>query len=121
MTATIIMEGLGAVGRWMFGCGSHLFQLNACRHSHSNRILVGLTQDHDRIGVQIQDWGTGFDPNGVGNCSHGLKSILYRAKSLGSTAIIDACRGEGTCIMVELPLPEQDADASPSMLLQFPK
>jgi two-component system, NarL family, sensor histidine kinase DegS len=92
---------------------------NACRHSHSNHILVGLTQEKDRIGIQVQDWGTGFDLKEVGDHSHGLKSIRYRAESLGGGAIIDACRGKGTCIMVELPLPGQDAP--PSELRQFPK
>jgi two-component system sensor histidine kinase DegS len=89
---------------------------NACRHSHSSHILVGLTQENDRIGIQVQDWGTGFDLKEVGDHGHGLKSIRYRAESLGGRAIVDACRGKGTCIMVELPLPGQDA--SPDMLRQ---
>jgi two-component system sensor histidine kinase DegS len=92
---------------------------NACRHSHGNRILVGLTQENDGIGIQVQDWGTGFDLKEVGDRGHGLKSIRYRAESLGGTTIIDACRGKGTCILVELPLP--GSDASPSTLRQFPK
>ena len=92
---------------------------NACRHSHSRRILVGLTQEKDSVGIQVQDWGIGFDLMEVEECSHGLKSIRYRAESLGGRANIDACQGKGTCIRVGLPLPGQDA--SPSTLRQLPK
>jgi signal transduction histidine kinase len=78
---------------------------NACRHSHGDRILVTLTQDQDRIGIQVQDWGIGFELDEVEHRCHGLKSIRCRAQSLGGTAIVDACRGKGTRITVQLPLP----------------
>jgi signal transduction histidine kinase len=78
---------------------------NARRHSHGNRILVELTQDHKRIGIQVRDWGVGFDLKEAEGRGHGLKSIRCRAKSLGGTAAINASQGKGTCVLVEFPLP----------------
>ena len=77
---------------------------NVRRHSQSSHVLVGLTEDMDSIDVQVQDWGVGFDPADSGRLGHGLKGIVYRARSLGGTASIDACPGKGSCIMVELPI-----------------
>jgi two-component system sensor histidine kinase DegS len=81
---------------------------NALRHSRTHLILVGLIQDQDRISIQVQDWGIGFDPDKVGNQCYGLRGVLYRAESLGGTVTIDASVGNGTCILVELPLPESE-------------
>ena len=41
---------------------------NACRHSKSRRILVGIGRDDTHIYIQVQDWGVGFD------CTRSLQS-----------------------------------------------
>jgi len=77
---------------------------NACRHSKSKKILVGLTQDNESLCIQVQDWGVGFDP-GVAPPGHfGMESICRRVKLLQGTATIHSSPGEGTLITVELPL-----------------
>ena len=34
---------------------------NACRHSKSEHILLGITRDDECLCVQVEDWGVGFD------------------------------------------------------------
>jgi signal transduction histidine kinase len=77
---------------------------NACRHSQSERILVELVHDDDRISVLVQDWGIGFDVDEARTHGHGLNSILCRAESLGGTAVFNSRPGEGARVVAELPL-----------------
>ncbi len=35
---------------------------NACRHSQSQRVRIGLLQRGDVLQIKVQDWGQGFDP-----------------------------------------------------------
>lgn len=46
--------------------------LNACRHSKSKNVLVGLGRDEERLCIQVQDWGVGFDTEMVQLHRHGL-------------------------------------------------
>ena len=81
--------------------------LNACRHSKSKNVLVGLGQDDDRVCIQVQDWGIGFDPEMVQPhrcCQAGLKGIQQVAQWLGGTVNVDSRPGAGACIVVEIPL-----------------
>jgi signal transduction histidine kinase len=77
---------------------------NACRHSKSKGILVGLTQDDESLCIQVQDWGVGFDPKNISQDHYGLEGIRRRVKSLHGIATIQSSPGEGTLVTVELPL-----------------
>jgi signal transduction histidine kinase len=79
--------------------------VNACRHSQSSRILVGLVRDSERISIQVQDWGIGFSADKSEKQGYGLTNVRRRAASLGGTVIFDTCPGKGTCVLVEMPLP----------------
>ena len=78
--------------------------LNACRHSKSKNVLVGLAQDDDRICIQVQDWGIGFVPEMVQSHEHGLKAIRQLVQWQGGTVNVESRPGDGTCIVVEIPL-----------------
>jgi len=78
--------------------------LNACRHSKSRRILVGVAQDDTHIYIQVQDWGVGFDSMAVAQNGWGLKKVHQSAQWLGGTVDIDTQTGNGTCVVVEIPL-----------------
>ncbi len=78
--------------------------LNASRHSKSGNVLLGLAQDDDRVCIQVQDWGIGFDPERVRPQKPGLAGIRQLARRLGGTLDIDSQPGAGTCIVVEIPL-----------------
>ena len=78
--------------------------LNACRHSKSKNVLVGLGQDGDCICIQVQDWGVGFVPEMVQPHKLGLKGIRQLVQWQGGTVNVDSRPGAGTCIVVEIPL-----------------
>lgn len=81
--------------------------LNACRHSKSKNMLVGLGQDEGHICIQVQDWGIGFDPERVQLRERGLKALRQLVQWQGGTVDVDSRPGAGTCIIVEIPfLPE---------------
>ena len=77
---------------------------NACRHSQSANVLVGLAQDDERICIQVQDWGVGFVPEHISPRRSGLKGIGDLVKWSGGTMIIDSGPAAGTCVVVEIPL-----------------
>jgi two-component system sensor histidine kinase DegS len=77
---------------------------NACKHSHARQVHVRLSQQgRESVRVQIDDDGSGFDPNTQSDGSFGLKGIRERARLLGGKATI-ASSDQGTCITVDLPL-----------------
>jgi carbon storage regulator CsrA len=78
--------------------------LNACRHSESKNVLLGLAQDDGCLCVQVQDWGIGFDPQPDPPHGQGLKKLRDLIGWLGGTLDIDSHRGKGTCLIVEVPL-----------------
>ncbi len=77
---------------------------NACKHSQSERVLVELTQQGDRVRIQIRDWGIGFAPAAISDGCFGLKGIRERARLLGGRALMESAPGKGTGIVVDLPL-----------------
>jgi signal transduction histidine kinase len=79
---------------------------NACRHSKSKGVLVGLTQDDESFCIQVQDWGVGFNPDNTPSGHYGLEGIRRRVKLLHGIVTIHSNPGEGTLITAELPLKE---------------
>ena len=77
---------------------------NARRYSQSDRLLIRLTQRHDYIRIEVQDWGIGFNPRTVGDGHFGLEGIQERARLFGGSATIKSALGKGTRIVVHLPL-----------------
>ena len=78
--------------------------MNAVHHSKSKTFLVGLTQESERICVEVQDRGIGFDSENAKPGCFGLEGIRRRAELLQGETIIRNKPGEGTLIAVELPL-----------------
>ncbi len=83
---------------------------NARSHSKSKEIMVGLKQRGDRLQIEIRDWGVGFDPKTVRENRFGLEGIRERARLLGGKCRIHSKPGEGTSIVVELPVAEQESE-----------
>ena len=77
---------------------------NARKHSRSPRVSVDLREVGDRIRLEVQDHGVGFDPDQVAQRTFGLEGIRQRARLNGGTARIESAVGQGTRIVVELPL-----------------
>ena len=84
--------------------------MNACRHSRSETVLVGLTQDDKQVCIQVQDWGVGFEPASTGRGKRGLKGVRDLVRGLGGTVEIESLRGAGACVIVEIPLSRETVD-----------
>ncbi|MDZ7618649.1 MAG: sensor histidine kinase, partial [Patescibacteria group bacterium] len=87
---------------------------NARQHSGSDRIRVSLAVEEERLHVEVQDWGCGFDPQQKKGKAVGLRGIKKRAKLLGGSAKIESEPGSGTRVMVSLPLAPADDDSEDS-------
>jgi PAS domain S-box-containing protein len=77
---------------------------NACRHSHSDRVRIELTQFDNTIHLDVRDWGIGFTPENIEEQRFGLQGIRERARLLGGNVTIESEPGKGTHVAVELPL-----------------
>jgi signal transduction histidine kinase len=77
---------------------------NARKHSKSARVSVELLQRGDDLHITIQDWGVGFDPGEIAENRFGLDGIRQRARLLGGHTLVQTAPGQGTCIIVDLPL-----------------
>ena len=91
--------------RTVFRIVEELFT-NACRHSQSAKTRVELSQDEERLRIEVRDWGVGFDPESVSKRSSGLNRVRDWAAVFGGSMSIDSAPGKGTRVVVELPLPD---------------
>jgi two-component system, NarL family, sensor kinase len=76
---------------------------NICRHSGAERAEIRLFRKRDRLRLEIEDWGVGFDPARVNEDRFGLQGIRQRARLLRGRSRIESAPGKGTRIVVELP------------------
>ncbi len=83
---------------------------NVCRHSKSDTADIMLVQDGDRVRIEVLDRGIGFDPDSVEERCFGVAGIRERARVLGGTATIDSTLGQGTRVVVELPVNVSEGD-----------
>ena len=86
---------------------------NARRHSQSDRVRIELRKQDDHIRVEVQDWGIGFDSAKITENQFGLEGVRERARLLGGRAAIDSAPGEGTRVLVELPVRDESINATP--------
>jgi hypothetical protein len=86
---------------------------NAEKHSRSDRVRVELSQAGPTIRLEIRDWGVGFDPSAA-TAGFGLEGIRQRARLHGGEVSIVSAPGQGTCIVVNLPLMERETDQGSS-------
>lgn len=77
---------------------------NIRRHSKALRAEIRLTQSGERLRVEIEDFGVGFDPARVPRDRFGLEGIRERARLFGGSAAIVSAPGQSTTVTVELPL-----------------
>ncbi|MGQ0668104.1 MAG: GAF domain-containing sensor histidine kinase [Actinomycetota bacterium] len=77
---------------------------NALRHSGAERVWIRLSMDGDRVSLEVQDDGKGFDPLAAGGHARlGLTSMRERVQLLGGVLAIDSAPGRGTTVSVEVP------------------
>jgi signal transduction histidine kinase len=90
---------------------------NALRHAGAREIRVGLVFAADHVSLRIEDDG-GFpvSPTAPSPSDHlGLVGIRERAARMGGHLTLQSRAGEGTEVVVEVPLPDivSDRDEGP--------
>ncbi len=77
---------------------------NALRHGSASRVTIRLHRDGERLALLVQDDGTGFDMNASPSEGHGLANFRARAASLGADFRLDSQPGNGTRVVLTLPI-----------------
>ena len=78
--------------------------VNIRRHSDARHVEVSLSADDREARAEVTDDGIGFDPATVRE-GVGFSGMRERASALGGNLEIESAPGEGTSVMVEVPLP----------------
>ncbi|MEJ2554795.1 MAG: GAF domain-containing sensor histidine kinase [Anaerolineae bacterium] len=82
---------------------------NAKKHAHASRIEIEVTPDDDNLAVVVRDNGVGFDTKAVTahyeeRGSLGLLNMKERAEIMEGTLSISSQPGQGTAVVLRLPL-----------------
>jgi len=79
---------------------------NVARHAKTTEATVRLWSDGDILGVQVEDYGIGFDMQEVTGAanSSGLKGMRERVELLSGQFSIEALPGSGTKLTAEMPI-----------------
>jgi signal transduction histidine kinase len=80
---------------------------NAATHASAKNAKVTITQDSDKITVEIADDGHGFDP--ARQRGMGILGMEERVRRLGGTFTIESAPGKGATVKAELPLHKADS------------
>lgn len=90
----------------------HEAMSNSLRHSKSRSGLVSLRTEERRIRLEVTDDGVGFDPAQAAGRGQGLGNMAARAQKLGARFQVVSMPGQGTQILIEMPLEEPHAARS---------
>ncbi len=80
---------------------------NAVKHSGASTVKIELAFSPEKVTLEINDNGKGFDPDhcaGPNEGHFGLLGIRERAERMGGQATINSSPGAGACIRIEIPI-----------------
>ena len=79
---------------------------NAARHAEATLVSVELTRNGGDLQLVVSDNGRGFDPDAARDPGHqGLDNMRRRVEAIGGALRIESQAGDGTRIIVQVPLP----------------
>jgi PAS domain S-box-containing protein len=85
---------------------------NVARHAQAGRVDISLVRDAAQLRLEVRDDGQGIGPEALQDgASLGLLGMRERARRLGGSTSIVATEGQGTAVVIELPLPGAVAGA----------
>lgn len=77
---------------------------NAAKHSHAKKVNVTVWTSPERVMLEIQDNGNGFEMEKMSmTLGHGLSNMFTRAHQVGGDVEISSVAGEGTSILAWVP------------------
>ncbi|MCP3929249.1 MAG: tetratricopeptide repeat protein [Bacteroidetes bacterium] len=78
---------------------------NILKHAHATEITLQITELEDQLNIIVEDNGRGFDYDPANpNYGMGLNNIQARVKHLGGSFEIDSSAGNGTSVILNIPL-----------------
>jgi ligand-binding sensor domain-containing protein/signal transduction histidine kinase len=80
---------------------------NAVKHAHAGTLDVELRYAPNSLALRVRDDGRGFDPESLspaGSGHYGLIGMRERAEKIGGHLTLNSRPGEGTELLVEVPL-----------------
>jgi two-component system NarL family sensor kinase len=77
---------------------------NVARHAGTRSASLTLTRRPDQVEMRITDHGVGFDASAVPPNRFGLVGMSERARLLGGTLELSSAPGQGTTIVVDVPV-----------------
>lgn len=80
---------------------------NSTRHAQASHRWIRLSLTENAIHLIIGDNGVGFSTVRKRRAGHGLRNMAARAKQISAIFTLKSAPGEGTRVMVDLPLKEE--------------
>lgn len=79
---------------------------NIIKHAEATKGTIQLTQHEESLNIMIEDNGKGFDPTTIQQAASGigLRNIEKRIEHLGGNFTIDSALGNGTSIIIDIPI-----------------
>lgn len=93
------------------GTAEHLVRIaaeavhNCVKHAAAAEVRVQLDVRGSELVLVVQDEGRGFDASAVDGAGHGQRTMRERAVLCGGWLHVDTAPGQGTRVVVRLPLP----------------
>ncbi len=85
---------------------------NVLKHARASRVRLGVALKAGELTVQIEDNGSGMDPDATGRDTRsGLGNMRQRLESIGGTLEIRSQPGQGTTVALHLHLHAGDGSA----------
>jgi signal transduction histidine kinase len=84
---------------------------NCVRHANAGSIKVVLTSHSDQLDASVIDDGIGFD-SARPRAGLGLRGIEERVSELHGTMTVGQAPGQGTALVIHLPLPVGQTEAA---------
>lgn len=83
---------------------------NIAKHAHATRVRIALEFDPGVLRLHVEDDGAGFNPGAKPADGHfGLTGMEERAKRIAGSITVTSAPGQGTSIVVEVPLENSPA------------
>jgi signal transduction histidine kinase len=98
-----------ATGETLFRALRELL-VNVAKHAKVGEAQVRIWRDGDVARVSVEDSGVGFDPEAA-HPGFGLLALRERVAHMGGSVEIESAVGQGTRIIVSVPVASRDADA----------
>lgn len=78
--------------------------MNVIKHANAKMVAASITIKGKTVAITIEDDGCGFENNTIREAGYGLVNIKKRIDEIGGHLDIETQMGEGTRLLVELPI-----------------